>query len=242
MRRLVVLRIRWSVDAGVYRELSLRLVLHREIPEDQVLQEQWNDLVLQMERPEVFYTAQWALGVQAAYSASLQPLLLLGHEDDELIGVACLATDPEGKKATFLAASTGDYCEFLSSPGRRKEFVCAVFAKLADLPLDSLELANLPADSATPEAIRTAAKKHRLHAFVRPAYQCAQVDLGTGKRREELKADLSRKLDRKLRAFRRAGAVTCVHLSSWDRILPALPGFVDAHVARFLATDRVSSL
>ena len=45
----------------------MRLVLHREIPEDNILAGQWNQLVQQMEFPEVFYTYEWSLAVSRAY-------------------------------------------------------------------------------------------------------------------------------------------------------------------------------
>jgi hypothetical protein len=34
----------------------------------------WNRLVLQMERPRVFYECEWALALRSAYQASLKPL------------------------------------------------------------------------------------------------------------------------------------------------------------------------
>ncbi|MGB2603695.1 MAG: hypothetical protein WBC78_08875, partial [Candidatus Sulfotelmatobacter sp.] len=111
--------------------LSLRIVVHRELPEDPKLCRQWNDLVLQMERPEVFYTSEWALAVQSAYRASLKPLLFLGYEGESLIGVASLATDPAEETISFLAATTADYCEFLSSTQQRAWFVDAVVEELA---------------------------------------------------------------------------------------------------------------
>jgi CelD/BcsL family acetyltransferase involved in cellulose biosynthesis len=224
--------------------VSLRLEWHREISEDSSLQRRWNELALQMERPEVFYTWEWALAVQSAYHSFLKPLLLLGYSGDDLVGVASLATDPAGKTINYLAATTGDYCEFLSHPGRRTEFVDAVFAELINMPADKLVLANLPADSATPAAVRVAARKHGLHAFLRPAYACAQVELGMGDQRKQLKAAVLRKkmLHRKLGALERAGTVKYAHLGSWARIQPALQSFADAHVARFLATHRISSL
>jgi len=54
----------------------VHIVLERKIPEDSQLQREWNGLVLQMERPEVFYTHQWALAVQKAYGGSLTPFLV----------------------------------------------------------------------------------------------------------------------------------------------------------------------
>jgi CelD/BcsL family acetyltransferase involved in cellulose biosynthesis len=225
---------------------SLHIVLHREIPEDPNLWRQWNDLVLQMERPEVFYTSEWALAVQSAYGASLKPLLFLGYEGESLVGVASLATDPAQETISFLAATTGDYCEFLSRPQRRAMFVDAVFAELTRMTVDVrfLALANVPADSATPAAFRTAAANHDLHLYIRPGYLCSQVDLGSEKQRQELKNSLSgkKKLRRFLRAMEREGPVEFVHLRAHNKIQTELPVFADAHVARFQATHRTSSL
>jgi CelD/BcsL family acetyltransferase involved in cellulose biosynthesis len=227
-----------------WREVSLRIVLHREIPEDPRLLSQWNDLALQMERPEVFYTSEWALAVQAAYRASLKPLLFLGYEGDDLVGVASLATDVAGGNVSFLAATTADYCEFLSHRQRRGEFVSAVFEELGKTRASFAALANLPEDSATPAALQAASREHGYHVYIRPAYLCAQVELGSGERRQELRSALAgkKKLRRYLREMEREGPVTFVHLQSETEIQSALPGFADAHVARFRATHRISSL
>ncbi|MGA7219877.1 MAG: hypothetical protein WBX38_16275, partial [Candidatus Sulfotelmatobacter sp.] len=72
--------------------MTLRIVVHREIPENPDLHRQWNRLALQMEKPEIFYTAEWALAVQAGYRASVKPLLVLGYDREDLVGVASLAT------------------------------------------------------------------------------------------------------------------------------------------------------
>lgn len=223
--------------------MSLRIVLHREIPEDPALLRQWNDVALRMERPAVFYTCEWALAMQAAYRASLTPLLFLGYEGDELMGVASLAMDATKENVSFLAATTGDYCDFLTAPPRRAEFVEAVFEELGKMKV-RMALANLPEDSATPAALRAAARKHGFHLYMRPAYVCAQVELGSGENRQELKATLTgkKKLRRYLRAIEREGPVTFTHLQSEDEIRAALPGFISAHVARFQATHRISSL
>ena len=222
----------------------MRIVVLREVPEDSSLAGRWNDLVLQMERAQVFYTCEWALAVQSAYHESLKPLLFLGYDGDDLVGVASLCTDSNGQIVSFLAGTTADYCEFLSHPRRRAELVEAVFAELRQLKLGRLVLANLPADSATPAALQAASKKHRFHVYIRPAYLCPQVDLGSSAQRQELKTTVAgkRQLRRCLKALEREGRVTCTYLRSWPEIEPALPGFIDAHVARFQARQRVSFL
>jgi CelD/BcsL family acetyltransferase involved in cellulose biosynthesis len=225
-------------------EVTLRIVLHQQIPDDPQLWRQWNDLALHMEQPEVFYTSQWALAVQSAYKASLQPLLLLGYEGGSLMGVASLATDPDEKAVSFLAATTGDYCEFLTRPEQRTPFLDAVFAELATTKAKFMALANIPEDSATPAALRAAGRQHGFHLYLRPAYSCAQVNLGSEEERRELKEALAgkKKLRRHLRAMEREGHVTFLHLRSQEQIQTALPVFADAHVARFQSTHRVSSL
>jgi len=136
----------------------LQLILHREIPEDDgALRRQWNELVFQMESPEVFYTYEWALAVQRAYSSSMLPLMMLAYERDSLVGVAALATGVTRESAFFLAASTADYCDFVCSPGRRNEFIQVVLAELRKLGMRMLTLANIPADSATARGLQVVA-------------------------------------------------------------------------------------
>jgi CelD/BcsL family acetyltransferase involved in cellulose biosynthesis len=222
----------------------LRIALYQEIPDDTELLRQWNAVALQTERPQVFYTCEWALAMQSAYRAELKPLLLLGYEADKLVGVASLATDLTGKNIGFLAATTADYCDFLAAPQLYEQFVDAVLAELQKNSFASLALANLPADSKASGALLRQSKKHGFHVFTRSAYLCAQVELGSREKRQELKDALmgKKKLRRYLREMQREGPVTFTHLQSWEQIQAALPAFADAHVARFHATGRASSL
>jgi CelD/BcsL family acetyltransferase involved in cellulose biosynthesis len=216
----------------------------KKVPEEPLLLRRWNELVVQMERPQVFYTCEWALAVQSAYHAALKPLLFLGYDEDDLVAVASLATDASGDEVSFLAANTADYCEFLCHPQRRAEFVEAIFDRLKQLKMGTLKLANLPADSATPNALRTAGKKYGFHVHLRPAYSCPQVELGSAAQRQEFKTMVKgkRQLRRCLRALEREGPVTATYLHSWNEIQAALPAFFEAHVARFQARQRTSFL
>ncbi len=222
----------------------MRIVLLREIPEESSLLRRWNDLVLQVEQPKVFYRGEWALAVQTAFRASRKPLLFLGYDGDDLVGVVCLSADLDEQKVSFLTATTGDYCEFLSHPQRRAQFVEGVFGELRQLRAGNLVLANLPADSATPAALRSAAKKHGFHFYIRPAYLCPQVELGTAEQRQALKTMVmgKRQLRRCLKAMEREGRVTCTYLRSWEQIQDVLPNFFDTHTARFRAKKGVSFL
>jgi CelD/BcsL family acetyltransferase involved in cellulose biosynthesis len=222
----------------------LRISVHRAIPHDQQIHEQWNALVWQMERSEVFYTWEWATAVDRAYGPSLKPLLLLAHDRGALVGVVALATDNTEKQVSFLCGTTADYCDFICLPARRAEFVAAVLAELAKLHAPTLRLANLPADSATSRVMKDAAGHHGYLVFSRPAYQCAQIALGSAAERQELKHSVvKRKAFRSyIKGLEKTAPVTMDHLTKWDAIQPNLSRFVEAHVARFLAGGRASNL
>jgi CelD/BcsL family acetyltransferase involved in cellulose biosynthesis len=221
----------------------LHLTQFREIPKEESLRQRWNALVRQTERPQVFFSWEWARAVQSAYGESLRPwLLLLEEEDKALVGLVALATDEKQRQVSFLGSTTGDYCDFLSAPGNRGAIVDAVLSECRKVNA-RITLANLPADSATLAAIRQTTSKHGYYLHERPAYECAQVSLASPKEREDVKAALQRKKMRRLTgAMEEKFAPRLEHLRSWDEVEGVLPGFAQAHVARFLATGRISNL
>ena len=221
----------------------MRLVLCREIPDDANLGRQWNALVQRMECPEVFYTYEWALAVSRAYRDSLTPLLFLAYEQDSLVGVVALTMDKARRSTFFLAGTTADYCDFVSSPKLRAELVNRVLAELRILGAPTLVLANLPADSATARAIGLAADSQGYNLFSQPAYQCDQVLLQTVEQRESIRRLVRHKRERRyLKALAAKVPVVVDHLRLWDQIAPALPSFSKAHIARLSALGRISHL
>ena len=100
-------------------------------------------LARSMEQSQVFFTYEWAVAVQRAYQESLHPMIFLAYdEQDSLCGVGALATDSSG--ASFLCATTGDYCDFLSSREDRTAFVTAVLGELSKQGIERVTLTNLP--------------------------------------------------------------------------------------------------
>ncbi len=222
----------------------MHIRVQRGIPQEPQLRDQWNSLVLHMERPEVFYTCEWATAVEQAYRGSMKPLLLLAHEGEVLIGVAALASDNSETQVSFLCGNTADYCDFICLPERRAEFVAAVLGELSKLHLPIVRLANLPADSATTQVMKDAAGQHGYLVFSRPAYQCPQVVPGSSAERQKLKQSVvKRKAFRYyLKGLEKAGPVTVDHLTQSNSIRENLPRFIEAHVARFVAGGRASNL
>jgi CelD/BcsL family acetyltransferase involved in cellulose biosynthesis len=225
---------------------NLRIEVHEEIREEAVLRQQWNGLVERMESPQVFYTWEWATAVQRAYRGSLPPLLFLAYDDGSaLCGVAALTLSAETKVASFLCATTGDYCDFLSSEQDRPAFVAAVLAELKERGCQDVVLTNLPADSGTVGSLRLASGANGYRFFARTAYVCAQVSLAKLERREGgSQPVLPRKkmLRRFLNAMGRNAPVRLEHARTWAEAEPILAEFMQSHVARFLAAGMISNL
>jgi CelD/BcsL family acetyltransferase involved in cellulose biosynthesis len=221
-------------------------VLLREIPEDENLRQRWNALVERVDQPQVFYTYEWALAVQRAYHASLRTLLFLAYDErGALCGIAALAADNVGRSVSFLCATTGDYCDFLSLPEHKAALVETVLEELWKQGIDDLTLTNLPADSDTVAALRNASSQTGYRCFARTAYICAQVSVSKLERRPgENRPVLPGKkmLRRSLNALGRDAPVRLDHARTWEEVSPILAQFMRAHVARFLATGRVSNM
>ena len=234
--------------AKTVREVNrtLRLVVLTEIPEDADLRQQWNALVRSVDRPQVFYTYEWALAVQRAYTATLRPLLFLAYDEAEsLCGVAALSSGAGDRHVSFLCATTADYCDFLSKVQQKPEFVAAVLAELRMRNFQDLTLANLPADSDTVSPLQSASKQYGYHCFSRTAYICAQVALGKLERRpneNRLILPGRKMVRRSLSAMGREAPVQLEHARSRAAVAPILHQFMRAHIARFLITGRISNM
>ena len=222
----------------------MRLVVFENIPDDPQLRSAWNALALQMEQPEVFYTYEWALAVYRAYHDSRKPLLLLAYEANSLLGVVAFCREAGKEELTFLTASTADYCDFISAPERRREFIESVLEELQARKTGKLALTNLPADSSSVPSISRAASRGKYHLHSRSAYFCARVVLGSVEERSALKQATAgkKRLRRNLRELERLGALSVQHDTRWQQVEPLLQSFNHAHIARFLATGRASSL
>lgn len=225
------------------RRGTSRLIQFREIPQDANFRRQWNGLVEKAERPEVFFTWEWACAVEKAYGGVLQPwLFALQNQDESLVGLAAFATGQSRQEISFLGATTGDYCDVLGEPSCRGEIIEALLAECA-VSNARIVLANLPSDSATVVELDEAARRHGYYVYAHPAYECAQVSLQTEPEREQVKGSLRRKKMRRLiAAMEEKYSPQLQHLGSWQQVESELEAFTNAHVARFRATGRRSNL
>ncbi len=224
----------------------VRMTIHTkvltEIPQDAESVAAWNDLVLRMERPEVFFTCQWALAVSKAFHQSFRPLLFLMYDSDKLAGVAALARiDDAPGRAFFLASNTADYCDVVSAPERRRSVLVALLHEAKKMGIRDLELANIPADSATLSELAGAARACNFQMASRAAYNCWLVELGDEQQRESFLAAVKHTGKRHaLKKLAAHGRVTVAHLDSTECVRASTETMISAQVTRFLASGRIS--
>lgn len=217
----------------------MQVSLLRELPSDEEFREQWNSLAESMERPQVFYTWEWAQAVCLAYGTQ-DLFLVVAYRGGRLTGVAAFSATEDGE-ISFLTATTADYCEFVSAAEDRAEFVRLTVDLLRAKGIQEFRLTNLPALSVTVAALRSAVRNAGYFLYARPAYRCAQIRLDL--QNERLRAEKSaRSRQRKSKFQREAGRTEVAHLKSWDAAGASLVEFEIAHVGRFLARGMVSNL
>ncbi len=222
----------------------MKVTVLEMIPEDPETILSWNNLVSRMERPEVFFTQQWALAASRAFSCGIRPLTFLIYESGELVGVAAMATNRRSPDAAFfLAASTADYCDVVSAPETRGAVLKLVFHELNKRNVRDLVFANVPLESNTLQAIRSAARSHGFHLNERPAYDCPVILLGDNEQRQTVLRSVLRKQQEKrgLNKLSRLGAIRVTHLTE-EQLAVGLEAIFSAQISRFLVTNRFSSL
>ena len=222
----------------------MKMTVLEKVPDDPEIILAWNKLALRMERPEVFFTHEWALAASHAFSDALSPLILLAYESEQLAGVASMARYPDSLDQAFLlTASTADYCDILSEPETRAATLAAMLEEMDKLGVRNLVLANIPAESQTLCVIDAVATSQRFHVYQRPAYDCSIISLIDEERRRSVLKSVERKERerRALRKLRKMGTVRVNHLSGKQAEL-ALPSIFAAQISRFFATNRLSPL
>ncbi len=224
--------------------VPVKVTVLEMIPEDSETILSWNNLVSRMECPEVFFTQQWALAASRAFSHSIRPLTFLIHESGQLVGVAAMATNRRSPDAAFfLAASTADYCDVVSAPETRCQVLKLVFDELNKRNVRDLVFANVPLESNSLQAIRSAARSHGFHFNERPAYDCPVILLGDNEQRQTVLRSVLRKQQEKrgLKELSQLGPVRITHLTE-EQLDAGIQAIFAAQISRFLVTNRFSPL
>ncbi len=233
-----------SASSAVKPEELLRVTVLEKMQDDAELRASWNSLVMQMNRPEVFYTYEWALAASRAFEGTLRPLICLVYDSDRLCGIAPLAIAHEDPgNVFFLTAATADYCDVLSSTGMRHAVLSSVFGELAKLATHDVTLTNVPSNSVTCRELSEIAKINGFLIHKRPAYQCGLILLGNQEERQALLAAVRKKEKEKrgLKKMEQLGTVRLAQLKP-EKAEEELQSIFSAQIGRFLATGRISPL
>lgn len=221
----------------------MKIVRLNEIPQDEMLSKEWNELVFQMEQPEVFYTYEWAMAASTEFSTAATPLLILIYDDASLVGIAALATSSQTSgQVHFLCDKTGDYCDFVSRPTERLKVLEEVLQELRRLGKSQFVMSSIPGNSVTRECICAVSRKLNYYLIAGDPDVYPRVILGDLNDRAALRQVLNRKKSvRNLyKALSKMGPVEILHSKDGVADQKYLSDFFDAHIARFLATGRIS--
>jgi hypothetical protein len=120
-----------------------------------------------------------------------------------------------------------------------------VLKELLRSRIQTFQLANLPADSLSLPALRAAAQQLGIHIFDRLGYQCAQINLGTGEGRAQLRHALDKK-----KMFRRETSIFCDEMRQYVLSVSVrhwvlerrFQNFMKRMLLVFLPTQRISNL
>lgn len=214
-----------------------------EIPHSEEFASAWNELVLQMEQPEVFLTHEWTSSVVASFEQSIRPFLIVVKQSEELVGLAALGyAQQKEKEVFFLTDKTGDYCDFVSAPEDRAGVIDEVFRILKTFGKSCFVAENFSAASATNQYIRQIARRYGYLMNKRQATVCPQVAFGEEGQRAALTVEIEHK--KSIRKHRKTlaakGAVNFVDPQDLNEVQKELNKLIEAQVVRFLATGRLS--
>jgi predicted ATP-grasp superfamily ATP-dependent carboligase/CelD/BcsL family acetyltransferase involved in cellulose biosynthesis len=199
-------------------------------------QKAWNALAAGSDTNTVFQTYQWTKSWLDVYGDLHEPFLLIADNHDGPAAVAPLATSQAAKRPErvlrFIGDGRADYCDFLVS-GTRRDGLSALVNALLDNPAwDQIDLRNIPATSATPDAVRAACEERGLRFVMRDQYLCPTLRIH-GHEAEAFRILNKPSLRRCLRGFERAGRHAEYDMIAASEIEPRLTGFFEQHIARW---------
>ena len=133
-------------------------------------------------------------------------------------------------RVSFLCATTGDYCDFLSLPEYKPAFVAGSTGRVEEARHRRYYAYQPPADSDTVAAIRQASAQNGYLLFrahgVRLRSGFVDANLSAGRARHKPVLPRKKMLRRFLNAMGREAPVRLDHARSWDAVAPILPQFM----------------
>ena len=222
-------------------ELLVTLVTRRsEIP---LNAEQWNALVAANETNTIFQTFEWFDAWWKSFGARRRLFFLVVRQGERIVGFAplmCRRSAFGWRLLEFAGTGNADYQDFVMPTDKPRQLaaVCR-FLRARRFSWERLALYNVPAQSSTHEALRSASAAAGLKLVDEIRVDCPALTLGpdsTGARRLINKYSLRRPLN----WFRKHGDVSFRHVQSIEEIASFLPAFFEQHRRRWHAVGETS--
>ncbi len=199
------------------------------------IEDQWNNLLAEVEENSIFLTHQWFCSWWKCFSKGQRlEILVVKDKGGKLLGIAPLMR--ESNTISFLAShEVSDYCDFLISKNRQKEFFTDLLAYFNNHRpgIKRIELINIKSSSSTLTYLPQLARRHGFIVEAAEAETAPYLELPSSY--EDFMLILSRKdrheLRRKLRKMSGLGRVKVKQLKDLESLKTWLPSFIELHRA-----------
>jgi CelD/BcsL family acetyltransferase involved in cellulose biosynthesis len=202
----------------------------------------WDRLVEAGETGSVFQTHAWQQSWWSALGEGWEPRSVVVWRDSAPVGVAPFAVDRQSPDVIrFAGAGRADYCDLLGAADDKPAIVEAVFETLErSVPWQVVELTNVPATSATVDALARLCREAGFRFVVDDQFTCPTLVI---RGREESARRIHGKpsLRRPCNALERSGQVACRTITEGLEIARLLEPFFAQHVSRW-SRSRTPSL
>lgn len=220
----------------------LRASLHGRLDGTGIDRAAWDLLVAQSEGATVFQTYDWHQSWCDAFGRDgLEPMCVVVSRGVQPVGVAPFVLRAGAiNEIRFIGDGRSDYCDIIASASDKRAVIQeALDAIERTVRWDVLELNNVPAASATIDAMRQVSRAAGFHLSVDHHYVCPTL-LIRGHEPSARRVYQKNSLQRPYRALTRVGNVECRTLTTELEVARLLEAFFAQHVERWSRTRTPS--
>ena len=221
------------------RQGVMRATVVSKLADVGVWPQAWNTLAAASPTNSVFQTHEWMCAWWTAYQHEYDPLFVVVQGAEGIVGFAPMVRRNGERVIRFLGEGRADYCDFLLT-GEPRSIIALMFDALAQcISWDVIDLTNLPAESATVEALRDVCRQHGYRMLIADHYVCPTL-LVDGHEESARRIINKPSVRRRLNYFTRAGQLVTRDLTSAADVEPYLDAFFAQHIDRWKGSGSPS--
>lgn len=158
----------------------LSLTVYTEADAFEILESEWNNLLVQSQSNRIFSTWEWQSTWWSAYHPGKLQILAIRNADDQLVGLAPLFMDEMNTIHFVGSEDVTDYLDVIAHQDFEQEVYASVAQYLADNQADfnAINLCNIPANSPSLSGLMSALSEFDFAVQSEPMEVCPVISLG----------------------------------------------------------------